>query len=220
MPGGSPETLRWLAYTIATSMACDAKEGVTQSCLHITEFGQSKRAGRCSSSAHLFWLKLNQAVTVLNHAGSSCTQFLLHISHLNLAAHADICDLFCASTGCPLAPRTDSKRWPRKYQLTCLPHLHGWVCTYTVRSREQVQQPGLHCSCLKAWQLRLDLAGYSLADSTCQRRRIVSSQLPHEAQLPVQQALLCLAYRVAAKSHVSHVYVQHAAVQRAPDLRR
>lgn len=78
----------------------------------------------------------------------------------------------------------------------------------------------MHRSCLKARQLRLDLAGYALADIACQLRRMVSSQLPHEAQLPVQPALLCRAHGVPAKGHVSYVYMQHAAVQGPPDLRQ
>ena len=78
----------------------------------------------------------------------------------------------------------------------------------------------MHRSRLKARQLRLDLAGYTLADVACQLRRMVSSQLPHEAQLPVQPALLCRAHGVAAQGHVSNVYVKHAAVHGPPDLRQ
>ena len=78
----------------------------------------------------------------------------------------------------------------------------------------------MHRSRLKAWQLRLDLAGYTLADIACQLRGMVSSQLPQVAQLPVQPALLCRAHGVAAKGHVSNIYMQHAAVQGPPDLRQ
>ena len=78
----------------------------------------------------------------------------------------------------------------------------------------------MHRSRLEARQLRLDLAGYTLADVACQLCRTVSSQLPREAQLPVQPALLCRAHAVAAKGHVTHVYMQHTAVHGPPDLQQ